>query len=387
MIIRIVVLFFAVIQCAMAQWNSWSNASTVRDNLLRAQKEGKSYFSQFHVYDARSKKNHFSSRFKDMTGEDLLIYGLDFYYASGTYFDSTYKAENRRRIVEIVKKMWKENRAIPSFSWHLENPYVPSDFPEYMGCRFRSSSKVPDYPSEHRYVIREILDGTGGVSGFGRYHAADDFSEIYETPAKWFDARAREVASIINDFIDENGKPIPFLFRLWHEQEDEWMWWGKSSVSKEDYKKFFVLTEQRIKLYAPDAQILWGYGPDRYWKTKEEFMSWYPGDEFVDIIGYDDYSIGSTDVNFEQIQKRARIVFREAEKRNKIAALFESDNKNPTTSEFFFSDRLLKLLKSEDVRLGLVQLWSTCDISTKTQKNDRMNFLRSDKIVIKRVGK
>lgn len=381
MIIRIVVLFLAIIQCAMAQWNSWSNASTVRDNLLRAQKEGKTYFSQFHVYDARSDKNHFSSRFRDKTGEDLLIYGLDFYYASGTYFDSTYKAENRRRIVEIVKKMWKENRAIPSFSWHLENPYVPSDFPDYMGCRFRNSSKVPNYPSEHKYVIREILEGTGGVCGFGRFHSIDDFSKTFDTPAEWFDARTREVASIINELVDENGMPIPLLFRLWHEQEDNWMWWGKKSVSVEDYKKFFILTEQKIKKHAPKAQILWGYGPDSYWKTETEFMSWYPGDEYVDVIGYDDYQLANPQ-KLPKALERARTVSKIARKHGKVAALFESANKNLEFADNYYDVCLLPVLSDSFVQLGFVQIWSSGKFENELQYFDRRNFL-NQKFILK----
>lgn len=380
MIIRVVVLFLVVIQCAMAQWNSWSNASTVRDNLLMAPKEKKTYFSQFHVYDARSEKNHFSSRFRDKTGEDLLIYGLDFYYASGTYFDSAYKVENRRRIVEIVKKMWKENRAIPSFSWHLENPYVPSEFPDYMGCRFRNSSKVSNYPSEHKYVVREILEGTGGICGFGRFHSVDDFSETFDTPAEWFDARTKEVAEIISELVDENGSPIPILFRLWHEQEDSWMWWGKSSVSAEDYKRFFIMTEMKIKQHAPKAQILWGYGPDSYWTSEDDFMSHYPGDEYVDIIGYDDYQLADPQ-KFPKALERARTVSEIAQKHGKIAALFESANKRPETADNYFEVSLQPILRDSLVHFGLVQMWSSGKFENENQYQDRRKFLDQDFIL------
>ena len=47
----------------MAQWNGWSDAASVRELLIKAQDEGKSYFSQFHVYDARSKDGVFTSKY------------------------------------------------------------------------------------------------------------------------------------------------------------------------------------------------------------------------------------------------------------------------------------------------------------------------------------
>lgn len=385
MIMRTLALFLILFHCTFAQWNSWSDASTVRKNLLKAAKEGKTYFSQFHVYDARSERNHFSSGYKEATGEDLFVYGLDFYYATGTYFDSTYKADNRKRIIEIVRKMWKDNGAIPSFSWHLENPYVPSDFDNYMGCRYRKSSQVPDYPAKHRYVIREFLEGTGDTCGYGRFRSKDDFANVYETPAKWFDARIKEVASILNELVDDDGKPIPMIIRLWHEMEDDWMWWGRSSVSPKDYKAFFVLTEKSIKQYAQRAQILWGYGPDRHWK-ESDFFKWYPGDEYVDIIGFDDYSIGRDETDFQNVIKRAQFVSREAEKKGKVAALFETDNKDSSTTNIFFRYRLKRLLQTNGVRLSLVQLWSTSKISNEAQRVDRLEFLSNNAIIIKRKG-
>ena len=102
------ILCFLLFQGAFAQWNGWVDAASVWDLLIKAQNEGKSYFSQFHVYDARSKDDVYTSKYKRSTGENLLVYGLDFYYASGTYFDTEYKSANRRNIVSIVKKMWRK---------------------------------------------------------------------------------------------------------------------------------------------------------------------------------------------------------------------------------------------------------------------------------------
>lgn len=364
----------------MAQWNGWSDAASVRELLIKAQDEGKSYFSQFHVYDARSKDGVFTSKYKRSTGEDLLVYGLDFYYASGTYFDAEYKSTNRKNIVSIVKKMWRENKAIPSFSWHLENPYVPTGFNDRMGCRYRMSKKLPDYPKEHRYVVREILNGTGGRCGYGRFSSGDTSTVVYAKPSEWFDARTREVADIINELVDDKGLPIPILFRLWHEMEDNWMWWGPENVSADDYKKFFILTRQKIMSYAPTAQVLWGYGPDSYWNEEAKFMSRYPGDEYVDIIGYDDYQLADPQ-KFERELDLARMVSAIAKKHGKIAALFESANKKAESADIYYQSLLRPLLADSLVHFGLVQIWSSGKFENELQYQDRRNFLNQNFIL------
>lgn len=373
----LLILFVSLPISVFSQWNNWCNAKTVRKTMLIAQNEGVAYFSQFHLWDVRADNIH-TSQYHKKTGEVLYIYSLDFYYATGSYFADDYQEKCRKNIVEVVKKQWRENRAIPSFSWHLENPYVRSGY-DYMGCRYRKTSKIAEYPQEHEYVVREILTGIGGERcGFGRYTGAEN--ESWNNPQEWFYDRCRDVASIINELRDENGKPIPIIFRPWHECEDSWMWWGKSYTTPEEYKQLFILTERLIKRNARGAQILWAYSPDSYWNSEEEFMIRYPGDKYVDFIGYDDYQLANPQKHEAEIEK-ARIVSRVAKDHGKIAALFEGANSNKETADVFFKDYLAPLMNDKDVNLGLVQLWSTCTLSNDAQIKDRKWFLSQPNIL------
>lgn len=380
------VLIIFILYCistisSFGQLNDWKDAKSVSKCILQAQEVGKSYFSQFHEYDVRGNDIH-TSIYRDHTGETPYIYGLDFYYASGSYFSEKYKHRLKGNIIAVVKKQWEENRSIPSFSWHLENPYVTNDFGKYMGCTYRYGQTQPLYPEAHRYVITEILTGKNGEEcGLGSFQQNNDIKIPYKNPKYWFEARCKEVADIINQFVDSNGKPIPLILRLWHECEDTWMWWGSQSVSTDDYKKFFIYTVNTIKKYAPKAQILWAYCPDRYWNDEEEYLSRYPGDRYVDIMGYDDYSIGVKDKT-ESVIEKARIVSRCAQKHSKIAALFETANKTKDTSDVFFTDYLLPLLQTSGVKLGLVQMWTSGQFDTQAQFEDRKIFLKSPNILV-----
>ncbi len=381
---RKILLLFAILlntYSALAQWNSWNDAQSVLNLLNQAQDSDKCYFSQFHVYDVRGKDIN-SSKYRMQTGEVPYIYALDFYYATGSYFTDEYKQKNKSAIIEVVKKQWRENKSIPSFSWHLENPYVNSDFGEYMGCRYRFGHKHKSYPEEHRYVIKEILTNKGGSScGYGIYNAKENGKPQYRNPRDWFKAQCNEVADIINHLIDDDGNPIPIIFRLWHECEDSWMWWGTTSVSIEDYKRFFIYTEKQIIRNAHKAQILWAYCTDRNWNTREEFMARYPGDKYVDIIGYDDYEIGNPQ-KVEPTLEKARIVSRVSIEHGKVAALFETANSNSLSKDRFMSEYLYPLIESENVNLGLVQMWIGGPFENEIQYEDRKRFLKSPNILI-----
>lgn len=341
--------------------------------LYQAAKEHKPYYSQFDQYPARNQRT-LQSTYARKTGVDLFIYGLDFYYASGTWFTPSYKEKCRNNLVAIVKEAWHKHKAIPCFSWHLENPYVQTGFNNYMGCRYRYGQD--GYPEPHRYVVKEILEEKGDSCGFGSYGKQNN-PKGYKNPAEWFDARCREVAGIIRELKDKNGRPIPIIFRLWHECEDSWQWWGKSYVSPEDYILFFQLTVDKIEKYTQTHNVLYAYSPDRYWKDEQEFMLRYPGNNYVELIGFDDYSIGSDSVALQATISRAKIVSKLAEQHQKVAALFETANSKEKTSDRFFRDFLQPIIDAVGVEFGLVQLWSTGKLNTPEEITDRTLFLKS----------
>ena len=346
--------------------------------LYQVAKENRPYYSQFDQYPARNQYT-LQSVYVQKTGVDLFVYGLDFYYASGTWFAPSYKKKCRSNLIAIVKEAWCKHKAIPCFSWHLENPYVPTGFNNYMGCRYRYG--LDGYPESHRYVVNEILEEKGDSCGFGSYGKQNNLKG-YKNPTEWFDARCREVAGIIRELKDENGCSIPIIFRLWHECEDSWQWWGKSYVSPEDYIRFFQLTVEKIEKYTQTHNVLYAYGPDCYWKDEHDFMLRYPGDGYVELVGFDDYSIGSDSVTLQATICRAKIVSKLAERHQKVAALFETANSNEATSDRFFSDFLQPIIEADSVNLGLVQLWSTGKLNTSEEIADRKSFFESGMVKV-----
>lgn len=109
-------------------------------------------YCQIEGYDSRN-RDPFNSKFTKATERELFIFGLAFYYCTWTWFTESYKIKCHDNTVAIIKKMWRKNYAIACLSWHLENPYCPTGFNNFIRCRYRYG--VHNYSSELRYVVRK----------------------------------------------------------------------------------------------------------------------------------------------------------------------------------------------------------------------------------------
>lgn len=79
---------------------------------------------------------------------------------------------------------------------------------------------------------------------------------------------------------------VPVLFRPFHEMTGNWFWWGASSP--EDYKHLWRFTVEYLRDEKDLHHLLYAYSPD-YFQDREDYLAYYPGDAYVDVLGYDDY--------------------------------------------------------------------------------------------------
>ena len=316
----------------------------------------------------------FSCKLRKVADEAPVLYFTELNFVVGSYLGADAYAKNRASLTAMVRKAWHDYRAVPVFSWHVENPYAPSGWtdPKFGEKPYRYRYASEGYPQEDKHVIREILEGTGRPCGFGRHSSCDPAApvETNANPRAWYSARLKEIASFLDGLKGPDGEPIPAVVRLFHECEDDWSWWGRGSVSVDDYAKFFRYTVEHLrKLTGGGENLLFAYSPDRYWweMGKEgdgqvySFLGRYPGDDFVDIIGYDDYLIG-TGADSQTIEKRftsavekMRRITEEARQRGKACGLFESGAIDEALPDYY--DWLHKVLTAEGVGFSFVNLW------------------------------
>jgi mannan endo-1,4-beta-mannosidase len=88
--------------------------------------------------------------------------------------------------------------------------------------------------------------------------------------------------------------------------------------------------------------ILYAYNTDRV-VSLEEYLSGYPGDEYIDMLSIDMYDRGP--VYFTELDTALAFVSRTAQARNKLCALSECGGVDST----WFSESLLGVLKKYPV--------------------------------------
>ncbi|MDF9828820.1 glycosyl hydrolase [Parabacteroides sp. PF5-6] len=94
------------------------------------------------------------------------------------------------------------------------------------------------------------------------------------------------------DLKDENGKYIPVIFRMYHEHSGGWFWWGSEQCTPAQYKQLWIMTVDYLREKRHVHNLLYAYSPSET-RDEAEFLERYPGDDYVDIIGFDCYATGS----------------------------------------------------------------------------------------------
>ena len=138
-----------------------------------------------------------------------------------------------------------------------------------------------------------------GVSGSGYQESLDedpDFTKLltegtdeYNTMMKSWDDAAKALAEL----RDAN---IPVLWRPFHEFDGQWFWWGKGG--SENFIKLWQLMHDRFTNEYGLNNLIWVLG-----YSGEVKDGWYPGDEYVDVIGSDTYDNTTNIKAWKKLQK------------------------------------------------------------------------------------
>lgn len=113
----------------------------------------------------------------------------------------------------------------------------------------------------------------------------------HEKFVRWLD----HVAMFIEQLTDASGRPIPVIFRPFHEHSGDWFWWGigGSLNSPEDFVALWRFTVEYLADVAGLHNLLYAISPDRSRlrldALEEDYLRGYPGDEYVDVLGIDNY--------------------------------------------------------------------------------------------------
>lgn len=268
---------------------------------------------------------------KSVTGSHPAVIGIDFSGLANSNIPDSFRQAAKRSLLKNVTDTYKRG-GVTTIAWHFSNPASGGGF------YWRDSVSKP--------AVRLLIPG-------GSHH--EKYKEILKMIADF----AREAKGKKNELV-------PMIFRPYHEFDGDWFWWGRAHSTKEEFISLWRFTVSYLRDSLGVHNFIYAFSPDNKFNTEAGFLDRYPGDEWVDMVGMDNYGDFGRDgkYNVEAGIKKLKIVSDYAIKAGKLAAFTETGLEsipNPT----WWTETLLKALKTEGLKLSYVLVWRN-DIRSPT---------------------
>nr|WP_154984354.1 glycosyl hydrolase [Paenibacillus xylanexedens] len=210
--------------------------------------------------------------------------------------------ENTARLAAVMKKAY-ERGGIVTLSAHMKNFVTGNVFTDTSGS-----------------VVSHILPG------------GDKNAE--------YNAYLDQIADLAHQLSDDKGNDIPVVFRPFHENNGSWFWWGAAFTSKEQYVQLYRYTVEYLRDTKGVNNFLYAFSPNGFFNGSEsEYLKTYPGDDYVDILGFDIYDSTEGSAGwFAKLVQDAKMISKLADSRGKVATL----------SEFGYSTKGMKISGNKD---------------------------------------
>jgi mannan endo-1,4-beta-mannosidase len=178
---------------------------------------------------------------KANTGKEPALLGLDFMHC-----DRNYSWYNDEEPMDDARKYYNRN-GIPAFCWHWRDPSRITEEFYTRGTDF-NISKINDPESdEYKAMIADI-----------------DY-----------------ISQFLLQLQDDS---VSIIWRPLHEAAGGWFWWG--AKGPEPCKLLWQIMFDRMVHHHGIRNLIW------MWTREPDDEEWYPGDEYVDMVGRDIYKKG-----------------------------------------------------------------------------------------------
>lgn len=146
------------------------------------------------------------------------------------------------------------------------------------------------------------------------------------------------IADFTGKCIGIDGEPIPMIFRPFHECNGNWFWWGAEYLTPDEYKELFRYTIDYLCGERGVRNFAFCYSPNGPLTDRSAYISRYPGDEYVDIVGLDYYNDNPRrgDGFFKSLASSLDELYEVAQIHGKIPALTETGYRALETKEGYF---------------------------------------------------
>ena len=257
---------------------------------------------------------------KSVTGSHPAVIGIDLSGFSGGSEKSIQhtKDDDRKTVVDTY-----DRGGVTTVAWHFNNPISPGGF------YWKDSVSLPAI----KYIIPH-----------GSAH--EKYKEILRSIGEW-----------ANNTRGKDGKLVPMILRPFHEFDGDWFWWGKSHCTREEFILLWRFTVSYLRDSVGVHNFIYAFSPDNRFNSEQEYLDRYPGDDWVDMLGVDNYGdMGRDGYHLDSAIKKLKVVSNYAIKKGKIAAFTETGLESIPNPDWWTED-LLKVMKSPGLQLAYVLVW------------------------------
>ncbi|MDC0584210.1 glycosyl hydrolase [Bacteroidales bacterium] len=208
---------------------------------------------------------------------------------------------------------------VNTICWHMRDPKYNHFYWKY----------IIEEPGGTYNVVASILEG-------GEYH-------------EWYRDQLYKLAFFFKGLRGERGEAMPVIFRPFHEHTGSWFWWGDTRCSTAEYNELWHYTVHYLRDTLNVHNLIYAFSPGAgQVKSKDDYYNIFPGDNYMDIYGVDDY-FGGSQADIDDLTQTLQYVVELADERNKLPALTETGISgggiNPTD---WYTNNLLKAIQGSE---------------------------------------
>ena len=236
------------------------------------------------VQSSHSHKNDFVDFIYGHTGKHPALAGYDFLFLQYSPTPDNWSWVQNYNDISAPKEQWAANGLV-NYMWHWNVPNSKEDWDK--GVNDYNFDGYAFYTDKTSFDIREAVKP-------GTWQNEFIMKDI------------EEVAGYLQLLEDEG---IPVIWRPLHEAAGNygvypsgaWFWWGKHGP--EPCKQLWrLLYDQLVNVYGLD-NLIWVWTVDVAVGHEERNLEWYPGNDYVDVVGVDIYAddVGAKTMQYQTL--------------------------------------------------------------------------------------
>lgn len=215
--------------------------------------------------------NRYVDELADETGRHVGLIGADFGWSS----DDNYP-------VGTLIDHWDDGGLV-TISWHADNPFVSGRVDVYWDT----------VENKDKINLRALLRDAEKTQVWTSYRAELD-----------------KVAGALQKLRDAN---VTVIWRPFHEMNGNFFWWGTNALNNKqtneaDYQALWIDLYNTLRWDYGLDNLIWTYSvvPSETWYA--EVTAYYPGSDYVDLVGMDYYGDQPDFPHFEELKSLGKTI-------------------------------------------------------------------------------